>query len=174
MSEDTSAQQSLRSLSAEDLELFCRFLLDLADDRRNFLIGFLSREAPQFIRRFEESLPSLQKMIDLPPRFAQKLLQETSFDTLGWVLYGADRDVVQFCGENLSKRGRQILYEEVEKVRALRRRWRENERGEEKFRAKKKDKTLDFKLQLQVSLANTGAKKDETPGSQAASGDRNT
>lgn len=171
MSEDTSAQQSLRSLSGEDLEMFCRFLLELADDRRNFLIGFLSREAPQFIRRFEESLPSLQKMIDLPPRFAQKLLQETSFDTLGWVLYGADRDVVQFCGENLSKRGRKILYEEVDKVRALRQRWRENERGEEKFRAKKKDKTLDFKLQLQVRLANTGAKKEKTPGSQAAPGD---
>ena len=113
-------------LPQEKLNKLVEFLLDLADTHRDFLLEMFESEAPDFYNKLEKSLPALRDFHDWDPRLLQQLIRVIPFKTLAWAIYERDPALVQVFAENISHRGRTFLMEELQTVKAQRRRQLEN------------------------------------------------
>ncbi len=146
------------SLPAEELNRFSNFIFFLPEDKRDFLLGFLQAQAPDFFTTLSSSLPRLNEIKELATRNLQDLLRATSFNTLGWALHGKPADLVETCGENMSNRARVMLKEEIEKIQGYRKRaGQEQPMDREEFENMKEYKTLLFRLRLQKRQESEGA-----------------
>ncbi|MGM0380439.1 MAG: FliG C-terminal domain-containing protein [bacterium] len=139
-----------KDLTEEEVTRLVELLLEEPAEKRDFLLDIFRRQASDFYRRLEGALPAIDDFFDWDPRLLQQLIRDLSFRDMAWAFLGDDSDIIKLIGENISRRGRMILMEEIQAVKEERRRKLESNKVKpEQLEQLKQRKIMLVKLKAQ-------------------------
>ena len=136
-----------REEAVDQSKVLAELLRSLSKDMRTELMAKLDQESPDLAGKVKDNLYLFEDVLRISDRDVQKLLAEIESDSLIVALQRTDQEIIDKLLNNLSKRARESIVEEMEYKKDVSEKEIEEARSDLVFALARLDERGDIKLQ---------------------------